>query len=56
LAWLIKKLKNCNKGKSGKKNFLDCWLVEKECAFFRQGMLQKMYGKEAMREKESKKG
>jgi hypothetical protein len=27
-------VKNCNKGKSGRKDFLERWLAEKECAFF----------------------
>jgi hypothetical protein len=52
----LRKVKNCNKGKSGRRNFLDHCLAEKECAFFRQEMLRKMYGKEAMKAKESKKG
>jgi hypothetical protein len=46
-------MKNCDKAKSGRKDFLDHCLAEK--AFFRQGILGKMYGKEAMRGKESKK-
>jgi hypothetical protein len=52
----LRKVKNCNKGKSGRKDLLDHWLAEKEGAFFRQGMLRKMYGKEATKEKKSKKG
>ncbi len=35
---------------------MDHCLAEKECAFFRQGILRKMYRKEATRGKESKKG
>jgi hypothetical protein len=35
---------------------LDHWLAEKECAFFQQGVLRKMYGKEAMKKEKSKKG
>jgi hypothetical protein len=49
-------MKNFNKGKSGKKDFLNTCPAEKECAFFLQGMLQKMYGKGAMKGKKSKKG
>jgi hypothetical protein len=52
----LRKMKNCNKGKSGRKYFLDHCLAEKECAFFRQGMLRKMYGKGAMKGKKSKQG
>jgi hypothetical protein len=52
----LSKVKNCNKGKRGRKDFLDHWLAEKECAFFRQGVLPKMYGKRAMKKKKSKKG
>jgi hypothetical protein len=50
---LLKKVKNCNKGKSERKGFLDHWLAEKECAFFRQGILRKMYEKEAMKKNKS---
>jgi hypothetical protein len=35
---------------------LNRWLAEKEGAFFRQGVLRKMYEKEAMRKKEEQKG
>jgi hypothetical protein len=42
----LRKVKNCNKGKSARKDFLDRWLAEKECAFFRQRVLQKYTGKE----------
>jgi hypothetical protein len=52
----LRKVKNCNKGKIGRKDFLDHWLAEKDCAFFRQGMLRKMCGKEATKKKKSKKG
>jgi hypothetical protein len=52
----LRKVKICNKGKSGRKDFLGHWLAEKECAFFQQGVLQKMYGKRAMKKKKSKKG
>jgi hypothetical protein len=52
----LRKVKNCSKGKSGRKDFLDHSLAEKEYAFFRQGVLRKMYGKEATKEKISKKG
>jgi hypothetical protein len=52
----LRKVKNCNKGKSGRKDFLDHWLAEKEGAFFRQRLLRKMYGKEATKEKKCKKG
>jgi hypothetical protein len=55
LAYSLKEVKNCNKGKSGKK-ISDCWLAEKEGAFFRQGVLRKMYGKEAVKKKKNKKG
>jgi|LakMenE01Jun11ns_1017448.scaffolds.fasta_scaffold7754907_1 hypothetical protein len=49
----LRKMKNCNKGKSGRRNFLDHCLAEKECAFFSaQGMLQKMYGKGQNQEEE----
>jgi hypothetical protein len=52
----LSKVKNRNRGKSRRKDFLDHWLAEKECAFFRQGVLRKMYGKRAMKKKKSKKG
>jgi hypothetical protein len=52
----LRKVKNCNKGKSGRKDFLDRWLAEKERAFFRQKVLRKMYGKGAMKKKKDKKG
>jgi hypothetical protein len=51
---LLRKMKSCNRGKSGRRNFLDHCLAEKECAFFRQGMLQKMYGKEQNQERKAK--
>jgi hypothetical protein len=35
---------------------LECWLAEKEGAFFRQGVWRKMYGKRAMKKKKSEKG
>jgi hypothetical protein len=47
-------VKNCNKGKSGKKDF-GSLIGKKEGAFFRQGVLRKMYGKRAMKKKKSKK-
>jgi hypothetical protein len=50
----LRKMKNCNKGKSGKRGFLDHCLAEKEQAFFRQRMLQKMYGKEQNRKRKAK--
>jgi hypothetical protein len=37
----LRKVKNHNKGKSRRKDFLDHWLAEKECAFFQQGVLLK---------------
>jgi hypothetical protein len=49
-------VKNRNKGKSGREDFLDRWLTEKEYAFFQQGVLRKMYGKEAMKKEKSEKG
>jgi hypothetical protein len=52
----LRKVNNCNTRKSGRKDLLDYWLAEKEGAFFRQGMLRKMYGKEATKEEKSKKG
>jgi hypothetical protein len=52
----LRKVKNCNRGKSGRKDFLDLWLAEKEGAFFWQRLLRKMYRKEATKEKKSKKG
>ena len=39
-------MKNYNREKAGEK-ILDWWLAEKRGAFFRQGELRKMYGKEA---------
>ncbi len=51
----LRKMKSCNKGKS-RRNFLDHCPAEKECAFFRQGMLRKMYGKKAKPGKKGKKG
>jgi hypothetical protein len=52
----LRKVKNCNKGKSGRKDFLDRWLAEKECAFFRQEILRRMYEKEAAKKKKSQEG
>jgi hypothetical protein len=52
----LRKVKNCNKGKSGKRGFWIKLAGRKECAFFRQRMLRKMYWKEAMKEEKSKKG
>ncbi len=52
----LRKVKNCNKGKSGSKDFLGHYLAEKEGAFFRQRMLRKMHGERAMKKKKSKKG
>jgi hypothetical protein len=52
----LRKVKNRNKGKSERKDLLGHWLAEKECAFFWQGALRKMYGKEAMKKEKSKKG
>jgi hypothetical protein len=52
----LRKVKNCNKGKSGRKDFLDRWLAEKEGTFFRQRVLRKMYGKGTVKKKKSKKG
>jgi hypothetical protein len=52
----LRKMKNCNKGKSGKRDFLDYCLAEKEHAFFQQRMSRKMYGKGAIQGKKSKKG
>jgi hypothetical protein len=52
----LRKVKYCNKGKSRKKDFLSQWLAEKECAFFQQGVLRKMYEKRATKKKKSKKG
>jgi hypothetical protein len=49
-------MKNGNKGKSRKKDFLANCPAEKERAFFRQWMLRKLYGKEATKKKKSKKG
>jgi hypothetical protein len=37
------------------KGFSNWWLVEKRSAFFRQGMLRKMYGCKAAREEETEK-
>jgi hypothetical protein len=57
LAWLTKKNKKIvTKERAGEKDFLDHCPAEKECPFFRQGMLRKMYGKEEMMGKESNKG
>jgi len=50
----LRKMKSCNKGKSGRRNFLDQCPAEKECAFFRQGMFRKMYGKEQNQKEEQK--
>jgi hypothetical protein len=50
----LRKMKSCNNGKSGRRNFLDHCPAEKEFAFFRQGMLRKMYGKEQNQERKAK--
>jgi hypothetical protein len=50
-----RKVKNHNKGKSGREDFLDHWLAEKEYAYFQQGV-RNMYGKEAMKKEKSEKG
>jgi hypothetical protein len=52
---LSRKMKNYNNGKSGKKDFLDYCPAEKSMHFFRQRILQKMYGKEQYRERKAKK-
>jgi hypothetical protein len=49
-------MKKGRKGKSGERGFWIKLAGRKECAFFRQRMLRKMYGKEAMKEEKSKKG
>jgi hypothetical protein len=46
-------VKNYSRGKSRRKDF---GLAEKGGAFFRQRELQKMYGKEAAKKKEERKG
>ncbi len=50
-----RKVKIVTKEGAGEK-ILECWLAEKEGAFFRQGVLRKMYGKRAMKKKKSEKG
>jgi hypothetical protein len=47
-------VKNITKKKRGKIFWIDDW-QKKEGAFFRQRVLQKMYGKEAMRKKRNEK-
>jgi hypothetical protein len=48
-------VKIVKKERAGEK-ILDHWLAEKEGAFFRQGVLRKMYRKKAMKKRKSKKG
>jgi hypothetical protein len=48
-------MKNCNKEKSGKNDFLDNCPAEKSVHFFGKGCLQKLYRKGAMKGKKSKK-
>ncbi len=48
----LRRVKNCNKGKSGRKDFLDHWLAEKEGAFFGKGHCEKCTGKEQWRREE----
>jgi hypothetical protein len=45
-------VKNYNKGKSGTKDFELMIGRKKRVHFFRQGVLRKMYGKEAVKKKE----
>jgi hypothetical protein len=40
-----RKVKNRNKGKSGREDFLDHWLAEKEYAFSSKGCCEKFTGK-----------
>ncbi len=44
-------MKNYKSGKAGEKIWIDDW-QKKEGAFFRQGVLRKMFGKEAVQIKE----
>jgi hypothetical protein len=56
LAYSLRGVKNYNKGKSEGKDFGLMTGRKKKGAFFRQGVLQKMYEKEAMRKKKNEKG
>jgi hypothetical protein len=41
----LRKVKNCDKGKSGRKDLLDRWLAEKSVYFFGKGYCKKCTGK-----------
>jgi hypothetical protein len=51
----LRKVKNCNKGKSERKGFRSLAGRKKGCIFLSWG-IGKMYGKRAMKKKKSKKG
>jgi hypothetical protein len=54
LAYSLREVENRNKGKSGRKDF--GWMTGKKGgAFFRQGVLRKMCGKEAVKKKKEQK-
>jgi hypothetical protein len=52
----LRKMKNCNKGKSGRRDFLDHCLAEKECAFFLARDVAKNVWERARPGKKSRKG
>jgi hypothetical protein len=56
LAYSLKRNKNYNKGKSGRKDFGLMTGSKKGCIFFSKGNCEKMYRKEAMKKKEERKG
>jgi hypothetical protein len=49
-------VKNCNKGKSGRKDFSGRWLAEKECAFFSARGIAKNVREKSNEEKEEQEG
>jgi hypothetical protein len=56
LAYLLRKSKNCDKEEKQEKDFRIDDKQKKGGAFFRQGVLRKMYGYEAAKKNKIKKG
>jgi hypothetical protein len=52
----VRKMKNCNNGKSGKRDFLDYCPAEKSMHFFGKGYCEKCTRKEQYQERKAKKG
>jgi hypothetical protein len=55
LAYSLKRSKNCNKGESGRKGFLDCDQQKKGVHFFGKGNCKKCTGMKQRRKRRTKK-